>query len=255
MDRYQLILILKLIEKTGSRAVKGDKSTLQSLIELDSGNIKKSITISAFWNSLDGVKVFVNSALVPSEKAVQFARRLAKEKPFDAWLLSLEEYSAGHEFIHGKPKGYEPMIVKPTGVDALEKHDPNMVKISGARPRLVRPLINMLGIKSKDPFGKFWTDSKGKVVLESQAWGSVSRYSNNEPDIGNQLSASPQLLKNLLRQKESDLILLVRLENYIESRRYDDTPSEYWNTTAVVRIDRNLKQTFYPGVVNDVTKT
>lgn len=65
---------------------------------------------------------------------------------------------------------------------------------------------------------------------------------------GRRLVCCSDFLKNVLINQQSELLILIKLERY--NKGFGNEKSQYWHTTAVIRIDQTLNYEFFPGVVN-----
>jgi len=103
-------------------------------------------------------------------------------------------------------------------------------------------------LKPLDPFRRTWGDPKGRVAARSEAWGRNPAYDNEESISAKRLVCSPGFLKDVLLKRSAELLVLVRLRRY--EKGLDSQGSQYWHTTAVVRIDNSLDFKLYPGAIN-----
>jgi hypothetical protein len=103
-------------------------------------------------------------------------------------------------------------------------------------------------LKALDPFRRTWADPTGRVAVRSEAWGSNRTCDDEEAISAEWLVCSSDFLKKVLVNKCVELLVLVILRRY--DKGFGNRGSQYWHTTAVVRIDHSLDFEFYPGAVN-----
>jgi hypothetical protein len=256
-DRYPLDTRLDLLEtKKNDVVITGDRVKLLKILGInDTKKIGVELNIDADWNSSDGLSVYVMSAFVDSAKSFSLAKKLAKTKGFHAGLPSLEEYDNGEFDRHYREQSdFLPWIVNPTSAAQLDKEDPYGVANASSRPRLRQELVSKFELRRADAFGRCWVDKNSKVVMRAETWGHPAKF-KNDYESNSRLIMSSKFLKQVLKVTGTELILLVNLQRYEESQRYDNRPSRFSNTTAVVLINKDLEFEYFRGPVNQVRKS
>jgi hypothetical protein len=92
------------------------------------------------------------------------------------------------------------------------------------------------------------------VVARSEAWGRNPAHDEEESISAERLVCSSHFLKDVLVKRRAELLVLIILRRY--EKAFGNRDSQYWHTTAVIRIDHSLDFEFYPGAINklDVMK-
>ena len=113
--------------------ITGDREKILSLAALGSG-VGKKLVVEGRWFSADNINVQISSALVPSQKAATFARKLTHEEPVIVWVPCLSYASEeDSEFVRGDKKEFTPWIVCPSGPARLDEHDPYGTSLANFR--------------------------------------------------------------------------------------------------------------------------
>jgi hypothetical protein len=211
-------------------------------------SIGDELVVGGDWHSVDNIGIHIGSALVSPRDAKELALHLAEEEPFRVWLPIVEEYEDGDERSHSEKKPYRPWIVWPSTEPRLDGTDPLGANSVMRRPHLAKA-VNAVGmLKTTDPFKRTWTDSEGRVAVRSEAWGRNRMHDEEEPVSGERLVCSGDFLKTILAKLRAELLLLVVLRRY--DKGFGNKDSQYWHTTAVIRVKQSLDFEFFPGVCN-----
>jgi hypothetical protein len=247
-DRTPLDSAQVLLEKTrDGLALTGHQDKLLELTGL-TPRVGRELVIQGSWQSADDVGVRISSALVPPGKARRMARELMEEEPIRAWVPIYDEYKADGEFTRDDKQDYTPWIVRPSGETRLDEHDPFGAPDANLRPRLSREFTSALSLTRSDPFGRYWRNRRGNVVLRAQAWGRDDRYSERGPHSGLRLYCSASSLKRILKKYDKNLLLLISLGRY-EKEGYR-SGSKFRHTVAAVRISKTLDVEYFKGRIN-----
>jgi NACHT domain len=225
----------------------GDKAKLLSLVNIES-SVAAELVVAGDWRSADGIGIHITSALVPPRDAKKLALELSQKDPFQAWLPCAEGYEGGDEYSRSEKKPSKPWIVWPSIEARLDETDPLGVT-SAVRRLYFTKAVNAIGsLRALDPFRRTWADSKGRVAARSEAWGRNAAHDEEESISAKRLVCSSEFLKNVLLKQRAELLVLVILRRY--EKGFGSRESQYWHTTAVVRIDQSLDFEFYPGAIN-----
>jgi hypothetical protein len=231
----------------------GDKSKLLSLLKIQS-LIGDELVVAGDWRSADGIEIRITSALVPVRDAKKVALQLSQEDPFRMWLPQFEEHEGGGEYSHSENEPCKPWIVWPYVEAGLDEADSLGVTAAVQRLYFSKAINAISSLKATDPFQRRWIDLTGRVAAISEAWGRNPTHDEQEAISAKRLVCTSRFLKDVLVKRRSDLLVSVVL------RRYDKGSvgqgSQYWHTTAVVRISQKLDFEFFPGGINQphVTK-
>ena len=236
MDRAPLDALQILLEKSGQGLVlTGDKSKILKLANLESG-VQEEVVVAGEWQSADQITVQIESALVKPSKVSAVVKQLLEENPETAWLPNYCGIENEEEYLGGGKDNCEPWIVWPGNDAKLDKDDPLGAVAAIRRPRIARDFSSSLSLKREDPFGRVWKN--GQIMARSVAWGHEIKGDYEKPGMGTRLACSRELLKKLLSQNGSDLLLLIKLLRY--EKVYGPEPDIRANKMTVVRISRTL---------------
>jgi len=224
----------------------GDKAKLLSLLKIQSF-IGEELVVAGNWHSADGIEIRIISALAPRRDANNLALQLSQEDPFRAWLPRVEEDEDGGEYSHSENEDCKPWIVWPHGEAGLDESDPLGVTAAVQRLYFSKAMNAISSLKAVDPFKRTWVDSTGQAA-RSEAWGRNPTHDEQEAISAERLVCSSRFLKDVLLKRRADLLVLVVLRRYDKGSGSRD--SQYWHTTAVVRISKTLDFEFYHGAIN-----
>lgn len=146
---------VKLLEmKKNGLAITGDQKKIMGLagLDIDKG-VGRELIVQGRWYSSDGVEIGLSSALVPPQKAAQFARKVIREKPIVAWVPAFQGGEYDDEYLRSDKKEYSPWIVCPSGEPRLDEHDPYGVSVANLRPRLAQDYLEFCKLTRQDAFG------------------------------------------------------------------------------------------------------
>jgi len=248
VDRPPVDAQVNLYEKGEKRLVlTGDKAKLLGLLKIGS-SIADELVVAGDWRSADGIGIHIASALIPPQHAEKLALELSQEDPFQAWLPQVEAYGGGDEYSHSKKEPFKPWIVRPSIEYGLDEGDPLGGTSAVRRLYFTKSVNAMSALKALDPFRRTLVDPKGRVEARSEAWGRNPAHDEEESISAKRLICSSKFLKDVLVTSDVELLVLVILRRY--EKGLSNRESQYWHTTAVVRIDQSLDFEFYPGAVN-----
>lgn len=246
---------VKLLEmKKNGLAITGDQKKIMGLAGLDiHKGVGKELIVQGRWYSADGVEIGLSSALVPPQKAAQFARKLIREKPILAWVPAFQGGEYDGEYLRSDKKEYSPWIVCPSGEPRLDEHDPYGVSVANFRPRLAQDYLEFCKLTRQDAFGGFWNNNRGTHSLRAQAWGRDETNREDGPHPGLRLLCKSSVLKKVLTKYDKELLLLFDLQRY-EKETYRSS-GRFSHSIGVVRIDKSLNVEYFKGRVNYPNKS
>jgi hypothetical protein len=225
----------------------GDDAKLLALLNIDS-SIPDGLVVAGDWRSADDVGIHVTSALVAPRHARKLALQLSQEEPFQAWLPQAEGYEGGHEDSRSEMRQVKPWIVLPSIEARLDETDPLGATSAVRRLRFTKAVNAIRSLKARDPFGRTWADPEGKLAAHSEAWGRNPTHDEEEAVSGKRLVCRAEFLREVLLNRRAELVMLLILRRY--EKGFGSRHSQYWHTSAVIRIDQSLGFDFYPGSVN-----
>jgi hypothetical protein len=253
MDRPPLVTKINLLEKgKDSLILTGDKTKILNLIGIDF-TLGKEIVIEGNWSSPDNIKVYISSALVALRKAKASAKQMIQEEPFFVWLPTYNEYDDEEEYLRSNMKDYVPWVVCPSSEGRLDEDDPLGSICALRRPHFAENIVKNFSLETNDPFRRIWKNSSGKPMAHSNAWGYENKYEDEASYSGVRLVCSGELLRDVLTTRDSDLLVLVKLQRY--EKGIGSWDSRFSHTVAVVHIKKTLDFEFYGGAVNKIHQT
>lgn len=246
---------VRLLEsKKKGLTITGDQKKIIGLAGLDiEKGVGKELIVQGRWFSSDGVEIGLSSALVPPQKAEQFARKLIREKPILAWLPAFQGGEDNDEYLRSDKKKYSPWIVCPSGEARLDEHDPYGVSVANFRPRLAQDYSEFCKLTRQDAFGCFWNNNRGTLSLRAQAWGRDETNREDGPHPGLRLLCKSSVLKKVLTKYDRELLLLFNPQRY-EKDTYRGS-GRFSHSIGVVLIDKSLNVKYFKGRVNYLDKS
>lgn len=227
----------------------GAPDKLLSLLGIGT-SIGEWLVVDSHWHAMDGVEVNVQSALAPSRKSANLARKLARTDPFQAYLPQLEVYEDTDSDSARSHAPFLPWVVTPAKEAQLDGADTLGVVGAAQRARLASAANAFGCLSSTDPFHRTWSNSAGDLIVLSEVWAHCTDGREGRRDSGARLQCRTTLVRDLLSANASHLLLLVILRRYEPGS--GSRASRYWHTTAVVRVTEALEFTFYGGRVNEL---
>lgn len=234
------------------RVLTGDKAKLLSLLKIDS-LIADELVVAGSWQSSDGIVIRITSALAPIHKAKGLATELSHTDPFGAWLPRYEQHDGSREYSHSAKESWKPWVVWPSREAGLDKTDPLGVTAAVQRLYFSNSINAISSLAPRDPFKRAWVDPHGRAVVRSESWGRNPNHEEGDEISAERLVCSSSFLRDVLLKRRSSLLVLVILRRY--DKGYTGRDSQYWHTTAVVRIGGTLDFEFFPGLVNQLHVT
>ena len=249
-DRTPDNAVVRLLEsKKKGLAITGDQKKIIQLAGLDIEKaVGRELIIQGRWHSSDGVEIELSSALVPPEKASLLARKLIREKPVRVWMPVFQGSEEDDNHMHGDKKEYSPWIVSPDGEVRLDEHDPYGVSVANLRPRLAQEYSSYCKLSRKDPFGRFWHNNRGTVLVRAEAWGRNETSPEFGPHRASRLWCKSSMLKDVLTKYDKELLLLFNLCR--DEKKSDGSSGRLSHSIGVIRINKSLEIEYFKGRVN-----
>ena len=251
-DRYPEYALDDLLDKDveGKKIPTADSAVICSIagIDLASEVVSRDLIVDGSWRSPDNTRVEINSALVPRADIHTAAIALATAPLTHMWLPRLEPHEEEEERTHRWRASMDPCVPWVTSENAevkIDGHDPYGSKAAVTRSRPSSAVRKSLGLASRGPWSAIWLDSRGKAAFRSRAWGRLTGGGPAERwETGRALACNSEFLGHALRELDRDLLLVVMLEYYRETSRYEENSSaadSFARSFAVVTIDSSLK--------------
>ena len=215
----------------------------------EDGRIPQDLMVDGSWSSPDGVRVNVSSALVPPHQAILATRAVVTAPLMDMWLPSLEpgEDDNGDHVRFGRDVApVEAWITDPHVELQIDDDDPSGVREALQRARPASRIIRSFRLRPEKPWADSWIAPGKRVAFRSRAWGrQVGVGDRKDSDSGAALFATRPFLTDFMTATDRDLLLLIKLEHFRESERYnpaDDDPSDrFTHAYSLLLVDRQLR--------------
>ena len=246
---------INLLEKRKKETVVTDnQDILLGLVGIKpTKKIANEVIVEGRWNSCDDIRIRISSALIDSRQAKKTARSLLRENVLSVWVPTYVEGEGG-EYMQGDEKDFEAWLVCPW-VEKMKLEEYNTLgnKCVMERPYFKKEITENFALNTDDPFKRKWQDRFGNAVSVAEAWGHTGEHIDADSEGGVRLKCSKSFLKKVLKRKNMDLLIFIKLERYEEKFRYED--SGFTHTTAIVTISQDLQIEYYAGVKNKLHQT
>jgi hypothetical protein len=128
----------------------------------------------------------------------------------------------------------------------IDDNDPSGVPEALQRPRPATRIIRTFRLRPEKPWTDSWIAPGKRVAFRSRAWGRKTwRGDRDDTDSGVALFATRPFVTDFLAATDRDLLVLIKLEHYRESERYnpvDDEPSDrFTHAYSLLLVDRHLR--------------
>jgi hypothetical protein len=179
-----------------------------------------------YWTIRDGSRretVTVRSALVSPATSMALLRALASSDSTHSYQIP----SAGHDEEIDDDAFVMKGWVTDHGLDSeIDAKDPWSGDVRFPAPAPARSIVEQFTL-TPDVDERNWTDTTGKVVMSSLAWGSAPIDDEGEPpDDGSKLLASRTFVQDMLSRNARDLIILVHLERRRQYQRHESREND-----------------------------
>jgi hypothetical protein len=233
--------------KPDERGPTDDENTLVKLAGIDETRVLgREFIANGNWGSPDSVRVDISTALVPVDKAELAAVAVGTSTDFHMflpWVSAFENEDDVHRRNDIAP--CKEWISRREAYTKLDEFDLFGSSAAIQRGRLTMAINKVFDLKSTDPWSAMWTYPDHEVAYTAEAWG-VHRGQGRgaKADEGNTITCRTDFLLELLRSSEYSLLMLIKLELFIEKNRYggdDESESRFVHTWVTAVIDQNGK--------------
>ena len=234
----------------GSLVITGNRAKLLSLVGLvdSEESVPHEVVVGGDWKSHDGINVHVTSALATAGHGDHIAGKLAKDDGFTASLPVVRPGEEADVATDSDRESLIPWTVWPVGDVHLDGTDILGATSVASRLGLTPQVLKLCDLKPADSFGRNWKRADGAVWVRSEAWGIGMHYPSQERSSGRRLTCRREILQEVLANQGLELVVLIVL------RRYEEVASQFWHTTAAIRVNSQLAVSFHQGLVNQPHK-
>ncbi|BAM89476.1 AAA ATPase [Bradyrhizobium oligotrophicum S58] len=212
----------------------------------DERRLRADFIASGSWSSPDHIRVEISTALVPADKADRAAVAVGTSPEFHMYLPTAQAYENedGDEDDNCRHRDSAPCIEWISRREAyakLDEYDLFGSRASIQRDRLTMAFNKEYGLVSNDPWWATWRDPGDEIVYTAEAWG-VHRGEGKgaRAEEGDAVTCRTGFLLEVLKRTGCDLLMLIKLELFIERSRYseDEGESKFVHSWVTAIIDQ-----------------
>jgi hypothetical protein len=205
--------------------------------------LDEAVLVSGAWNSPDGVHVDISSALVPYAHAELAAIALATAPERQMYISVVRAFGDEDEdFRSEDDEPCQPWIARREAYSKLDKFDPHGSEAAIERDRLTMEANTKFSLSSEDAWSATWKNAGGGIAYTAEAWG-VRRGEGSAERVeeGTTVVCRTKFLSEVLEKSGCSLLLLVKLELYIDKDRFGGetgSAGKFVHTATTAVIDR-----------------
>jgi NACHT domain len=246
IDHWPLELHTSLLEGTSQKlSVTGDQQKLLALIGFSDVPVNEVVVVGN-WRSLDGIDVYIHSALVNPLQAKALAQKTARETAYFSHMPVYEHDEEETTSETNSKKDFMPWIRSFSPEAGLDGSDQLGAVGANGRLRLSNQIISRFSLRAVDSFNRKWVNMNSVCVARAETW---LRGGNDDGRVfAERLLCTTAFLRDVLKEKKADLLVLIKLRRY--EKNYSNRVGASSYTTAVVRIDQALSFDYFEGVID-----
>lgn len=225
-------------EVKGKLVLTEDRKRLLSLVNIENKS-PQDIVIDGFWISEDGIKVEIGSALIPKKFSSKTFTTLSKEGPWNIWVPKLNSDDENDKYSNKNDNQFIPWIVSRERDLRLDKFDPYSANLGCDRSRISKKIVDAYNVTNTDLFNRNWVDKNNRIVLRSEIWKGPRTERRSDDHAGLHLICSTSFLKKLLKDTKTNLIIVVKLQQYIE-KDFGSSLGEFISSIGLIEINEKL---------------
>lgn len=231
----------------GRRPV-ADETMLLKLAGIDETRVLGADFIaSGNWSSPDHIRVDIATAFVPADKADRAAVAVGTSPEFQMYLPTARAYEDEEEDEDDdsyRSRDNDPCkewIGRREAYSKLDEYDLFGSRAAIQRDRLTMAINKEHGLTSSDPWSAVWRNPRGDIAYTAEAWG-IHRGEGRSArtDEGNTVTCRTDFLLGLLKKSDSRLLMLIKLELFIEGSGFseDEEKSKFVHSWVTAVIDQ-----------------
>jgi hypothetical protein len=197
---------------------------------------------SGNWRSPDHITVDISTSLVPADKAARAAVAVGTSPEFQMYLPTTQAFEDEDDnYRHGDNAPCKEWIGRREAYTKLDEYDLYGSRAAIQRDRLTMAINREFGLTSSDPWSVAWRNPRGEIAYTAEAWG-VHRGEGRSAraDEGNTITCRTDFLMEVLRKSDCNLVMLIKLEFFIERSRFpaDEEESKFIHSWVTAVIDQ-----------------
>ena len=182
------------------------------------GGVELNILVDGSWKDNNGVEYHISSALVNHAETKHLAYAIASIEPFFQYLpIHDDDFGWTSRNITNPAEKW--LSRKEHHSERIDETDPYGSDTVLSRSFPKPEVVSNLNLHPADPFNREWVGGSSQALFSSRSWGAhfgEGRHARSE--AGSWLLGSRKIIKDFLKQKSCQLILLIKGERYHEKR-------------------------------------
>jgi hypothetical protein len=184
----------------------------------EEGGVELNLLVDGSWEDNNGVKYDISSALVNHAKMKHLAYAIASTEPFFQYLpIHDDDFGwTSRNIANPVEKWLSRKEYRSGRIDETDPYGSDNV-LSRSFPKT--EVVSNLNLHPAEPFNREWVADSSQALFSSRSWGAhfgEGRHARSE--AGSWLLGSRNIIKEFLKQKSCQLILLIKGQKYHEKR-------------------------------------
>jgi hypothetical protein len=229
-----------------------DEDTLLKLAGIYEGRkLGADFIASGNWSSPDHIRVDISTALVPADKADCAAVAVGTSPEFHMYLPTAQAFENEDEdeddnYRHRDNAPCKEWISRREAYLKLDEYDLYGSRAAIQRDRLTMTINREYGLASNDLWLATWRNLHDEIAYTAEAWGMhQGEGTSARSEEGNTITCRTDFLLNVLKKSSCNLLMLIKLELFIERSRFseDEEESKFVRSwiTAIIDKGGNVK--------------
>jgi hypothetical protein len=203
-----------------------DENTLLELAGIGKARVLgPDFLASGNWSSPDSIRVDISTVLVPTDKVDLVAVAIGTSPEFHMWLPTVRAFEDEDEIYLGDDMApYKEWVSRREASAKLDEFDLFGSIAAIRRSRLTMEINKSYALTSTDPWSATWSNTRQghEIVYTAEAWGVHQGQGRSAiTDQGNTITCRKDFLLEVLRKSDCSLLMLIKLELFIESGRFN----------------------------------
>lgn len=216
-------------ESSKERKPIADQAMLLKLAGIDETRMLGADFIaSGNWSSPDSIRVDISTALVPTDKVQGAALAVGTSPEFHMYLPTAQAYENEDEedddsYRHRDNAPCQEWIGRRDAYAKLDEYDLFGSVAAIRRDRLTMAMNKAHRLTSNDPWSAAWNSPRDEIAYTAEAWGvHQGEGQSARAEDGNTVTCRTDFLLDVLKKSACSLLMLIKLELFIERSRSSD---------------------------------